>query len=112
MRIIKTRTNKEFKKIYVLDNGIVIRIPKYKKTSIYFGDKKCAINRGVIAKGNKNFYITDNGIVIKDGYVAEEIHTRELDIKTNGNLKLNKNNVDDFINIIKKALEEEDRNVR
>lgn len=91
MRVLKKRKNKEFKEIYILDNGIVIKIPKYKKTSFYMGCKKDAEANGFKVKGTNRFYKISNGQIVIDGYIAQE--REDIEIILSGDIRLNKESV-------------------
>lgn len=82
----------------MLDNGIIIKVPRYRKTGLFIGDKKAAIRNGLKAVGRNNFYKLENGQVVIDGYIAEESDARELILT--GKIVLNSNNLDEFQSIL------------
>lgn len=101
MKILKVKNTKQFKNVYYLDNGIIIKIPRYRATGMYYGTKKESESAGIKTKGREKLYfIADKPIL--NGYIAEEKTDIELQLK--GNISINKNNLQEFIEVLKGLL--------
>ena len=86
--------------------GMTLKVPKYRKTSVWIGKKKDVEGRYKV-KGRQNFYVmqADDSVVL-DGYLTEPASKRvELSVK--GTVTITPQNWPDIKAEIEKLLSEE-----
>lgn len=82
--MFKTHYNKQYELIAEGDfSKVLIKKPKYEKTTKYFGTKEDAINQGVFLNGsNSFFFIKGLEEPIIDGYMSKLATQPRFEIKT------------------------------
>jgi len=68
--------------------GIVLRVPRYRKTDMYIGNKESSIAKGFCPKGTDRFYVIDNDHVVIDGFFATPCEEPTVEISITGKAKV------------------------
>ena len=106
MKLLSKKENKEYREIYVFNNGLIVKIPRYKKTCFFIGTKREAIEKGFNPKGTNRFYSIGKNQYVLEGYLGEKRRDNDRNLLLTGNININKNNIEGFCEEIKRILED------